>query len=102
MASKDESQELGSYKRKDGNEKISATVSEFKGRTYFSFRSWFRTVEGGEWQPGKNGINLPDTEEPDFIKLLVKFFGLAKLMKGMCSVFSAEEIHEALQKEMAE
>lgn len=83
----DTNDEKAHYLRKDGEEKLSGTLSKFKGREYFSFRTWYRTEggEGGsdEWKPGKNGLNLPMDEAEEFLGVVIETFGLEKMNEIM-------------------
>lgn len=64
---------IAKYER-TGGEEIQASINDFKGRPYFSLRTWYQKDGTGEMLPGRNGINLPVDEAPDFLKLVVALF----------------------------
>lgn len=58
-----------------GTDEVRAEFSEFKNRKYFGIRVWWADSKaGGEMKPGKNGINLPVDEKPEFLRLVVALF----------------------------
>lgn len=74
----DTNSELGSYLRKDGEEKLIGGVSKYKGRDYFSFRCWYKG-DNDTWAPGKNGVNLSMDEADNFLGVVIQTFGIAKV-----------------------
>ena len=58
---------VASYERPNG-ELVRAGFNTFKGRAYFSVRTFYRDTTG-EWAPGRNGLNLPVDEFSDFFTL---------------------------------
>ena len=51
-------------------EQIQARLSEFKGQTYLSVRVYYEDRSTEEMKPGRNGINLPLSEAPEFFRLV--------------------------------
>ncbi|MBN2345895.1 MAG: transcriptional coactivator p15/PC4 family protein [Candidatus Aminicenantes bacterium] len=48
------------------------SISTFKGKKYFSVRTWFQ-AESGEWAPTKKGINLSFDKFAEFQKMVQIF-----------------------------
>ena len=59
----------------NATQKLIFSISTFKGKKYFSVRTWFQ-AESGEWAPTKKGINLSFDKFEDFEKM-VKVFAQA-------------------------
>jgi hypothetical protein len=59
----------------NATQKLIFSISSFKGKKYFSVRTWFQ-AESGEWAPTKKGINLNFDKFEDFEKM-VKIFAQA-------------------------
>jgi hypothetical protein len=57
-----------------GGEAVQARIDPYKGRDYFSIRTWYQKDGTGDMLPGRNGINLPVDEASDFLKLVVALF----------------------------
>lgn len=57
---------------KGNGEVIRCGLSVFKGQEYFSVRVWFHDETSGELRPGKNGLNLPRGEFPEFERCVVE------------------------------
>lgn len=49
-------------------EKMIASTSEYKGKTYVSCRIHYTDTATQELRPGKNGINIELSEAPKFFK----------------------------------
>ena len=59
----------------NATQKLIFSISTFKGKKYFSVRTWFQ-AESGEWAPTKKGINL-SFEKFDEFENMVKLFAQA-------------------------
>ncbi len=59
----------------NATQKLIFSISTFKGKKYFSVRTWFQ-AESGEWAPTKKGINLNFEKFEEFEKM-VKVFAQA-------------------------
>ena len=59
----------------NATQKLIFSISTFKGKKYFSVRTWFQ-AESGEWAPTKKGINLNFDKFEEFEKM-VKVFAQA-------------------------
>jgi Transcriptional Coactivator p15 (PC4) len=59
----------------NATQKLIFSISSFKGKKYFSVRTWFQ-AESGEWAPTKKGINLNFDKFEEFEKM-VKVFAQA-------------------------
>ena len=59
----------------NATQKLIFSISTFKGKKYFSVRTWFQ-AESGEWAPTKKGINLSFEKFADF-ENMVKLFAQA-------------------------
>ncbi len=62
----DESLNLG-FMEMNATQKLIFSISTFKGKKYFSVRTWFQ-AESGEWAPTKKGINLSFDKFEEFAK----------------------------------
>ncbi|MCU0277180.1 MAG: transcriptional coactivator p15/PC4 family protein [Acidobacteria bacterium] len=56
----------------NATQKLIFSISTFKGKKYFSVRTWFQ-AESGEWAPTKKGINLAFDKFADFEKMVKAF-----------------------------
>jgi hypothetical protein len=70
----DEALNVG-FMEMNATQKLIFSISTFKGKKYFSVRTWFQ-AESGEWAPTKKGINLSFDKFEDFEKM-VKVFAQA-------------------------
>jgi hypothetical protein len=70
----DDALNLG-FMEMNATQKLIFSISTFKGKKYFSVRTWFQ-AESGEWAPTKKGINLAFDKFADFEKM-VKVFAQA-------------------------
>lgn len=70
----DEALNVG-FMEMNATQKLIFSISTFKGKKYFSVRTWFQ-AESGEWAPTKKGINLSFEKFEDFAKM-VKVFAQA-------------------------
>ncbi len=70
----DESLNVG-FMEMNATQKLIFSLSTFKGKKYFSVRTWFQ-AESGEWAPTKKGINLSFEKFEEFEKM-VKVFAQA-------------------------
>jgi hypothetical protein len=59
----------------NATQKLIFSLSTFKGKKYFSVRTWFQ-AESGEWAPTKKGINLSFDKFAEFEKM-VRIFAQA-------------------------
>lgn len=59
----------------NATQKLIFSISTFKGKKYFSVRTWFQ-AESGEWAPTKKGINLSFEKFADF-ENMIKLFAQA-------------------------
>jgi hypothetical protein len=58
-----------------GGEEAQARIEPYKGRDYFSIRCWYvDSKDGNQLKPGRNGLNLPVDEAPEFLRLVVALF----------------------------
>lgn len=58
-----------------GGEEAQARIEPYKGRDYFSIRCWYvDSKDGNQLKAGRNGINLPMDEAPEFLRLVVALF----------------------------
>lgn len=62
------------YYDRTGGEQVQARLDPYKGREYFSIRTWYMDQSTGELKPARNGINLPVDEKSDFLRLVVALF----------------------------
>ncbi len=70
----EESLNLG-FMEMNATQKLIFSISTFKGKKYFSVRTWFQ-AESGEWAPTKKGVNLSFEKFEDF-ENMVKLFAQA-------------------------
>jgi hypothetical protein len=70
----EESLNLG-FMEMNATQKLIFSISTFKGKKYFSVRTWFQ-AESGEWAPTKKGINLSFEKFEEF-ENMVKLFAQA-------------------------
>lgn len=56
----------------NATQKLIFSLSTFKGKKYFSVRTWFQ-AESGEWAPTKKGINLSFDKFAEFEKMVRVF-----------------------------
>jgi len=63
------------YMEMNATQKLIFSISTFKGKKYFSVRTWFQ-AESGEWAPTKKGINLSFEKFEEFANM-VKLFAQA-------------------------
>jgi len=70
----DESLNIGFMEMK-ATQKLIFSISTFKGKKYFSVRTWFQ-AESGDWAPTKKGVNLSFEKFEEFEKM-VKLFAQA-------------------------
>ena len=56
----------------NATQKLIFAISTFKGKKYFSVRTWFQ-AESGEWAPTKKGINLSFDKFAEFAKMVEEF-----------------------------
>jgi len=54
---------------KNSQEKVLASLQEFKGKPVFGIRVWYRDL-ADQWQAGRNGITLSLDHWPEFEKLV--------------------------------
>jgi len=59
----------------NATQKLIFSISTFKGKKYFSVRTWFQ-AESGDWAPTKKGINLSFEKFADF-ENMIKLFAQA-------------------------
>jgi len=59
----------------NATQKLIFSISTFKGKKYFSVRTWFQ-AESGDWAPTKKGINLSFDKFAEF-ENMVKLFAQA-------------------------
>ncbi len=59
----------------NATQKLIFSISTFKGKKYFSVRTWFQ-AESGEWAPTKKGINLSFEKFEEF-ENMIKLFAQA-------------------------
>jgi hypothetical protein len=64
----------------NATQKLIFSISNFKGKKYFSVRTWFQ-AESGEWAPTKKGINLNFDKFEDFEKMVKVFAQVIQLDK---------------------
>lgn len=67
----DEALNVG-FMEMNATQKLIFSISTFKGKKYFSVRTWFQ-AESGEWAPTKKGINLSFEKFEDFAKMVQVF-----------------------------
>ena len=60
---------------KNSRESLRVTVSEFHGRQYVHVRNWFEPREGGEKQPGKEGVAFTAEHIPAVVDALQRAAG---------------------------
>jgi len=70
----DESLNIG-FMEMNATQKLIFSISTFKGKKYFSVRTWFQ-AESGDWAPTKKGVNLSFEKFEEFEKM-VKLFAQA-------------------------
>jgi len=70
----EESLNIG-FMEMNATQKLIFSVSTFKGKKYFSVRTWFQ-AESGDWAPTKKGVNLSFEKFEEFEKM-VKLFAQA-------------------------
>ena len=75
----DESLNLG-FMEMNPTQKLIFSISTFKGKKYFSVRTWFQ-AESGEWAPTKKGINLSFDKFEEFEKMIQLFAQAIQLDK---------------------
>jgi hypothetical protein len=75
----EESLNLG-FMEMNATQKLIFSLSTFKGKKYFSVRTWFQ-AESGEWAPTKKGINLSFEKFEEFEKMIQLFSQAIKLDK---------------------
>lgn len=56
----------------NATQKLIFSISTFKGKKYFSVRTWFQ-AESGEWAPTKKGVNLSFDKFEEFAKMVEVF-----------------------------
>jgi hypothetical protein len=61
-------------------QKLIFSLSTFKGKKYFSIRTWFQ-AESGDWAPTKKGINLSFDKFADFENMVTLFAQAIQLDK---------------------
>ena len=59
----------------NATQKLIFSISTFKGKKYFSVRTWFQ-AESGDWAPTKKGINLSFEKFAEF-ENMIKLFAQA-------------------------
>ena len=64
----------------NATQKLIFSISTFKGKKYFSVRTWFQ-AESGEWAPTKKGINLSFEKFEEFEKMVQVFAKAIQLDK---------------------
>ena len=64
----------------NATQKLIFSISTFKGKKYFSVRTWFQ-AESGEWAPTKKGINLSFEKFADFENMIKLFAEAIELDK---------------------
>ncbi len=67
----DEALNVG-FMEMNATQKLIFSISTFKGKKYFSVRTWFQ-AESGEWAPTKKGINLSFDKFEEFAKMVQVF-----------------------------
>lgn len=67
----DEALNVG-FMEMNATQKLIFSISTFKGKKYFSVRTWFQ-AESGEWAPTKKGINLSFEKFEEFAKMVQVF-----------------------------
>ena len=75
----EESLNLG-FMEMNATQKLIFSISTFKGKKYFSVRTWFQ-AESGEWAPTKKGINLSFEKFEEFEKMIQLFAQAIQLDK---------------------
>jgi hypothetical protein len=75
----EESLNLG-FMEMNATQKLIFSISTFKGKKYFSVRTWFQ-AESGEWAPTKKGINLAFDKFEEFQKMIQLFAQAIQLDK---------------------
>jgi hypothetical protein len=70
----DESLNMG-FMEMNATQKLIFSISTFKGKKYFSVRTWFQ-AESGEWAPTKKGVNLSFEKFAEF-ENMIKLFAQA-------------------------
>lgn len=60
---------VGVVDRPNG-EQLQARLSDYKGQTYLSIRTYYEDRNSGERKPGRNGINIPISEAQGFFDLV--------------------------------
>ena len=68
------------YMELNSTQKLIFSISTFKGKKYFSVRTWFQ-AESGEWAPTKKGINLSFDKFEEFEKMIQLFAQAIQLDK---------------------
>jgi len=63
------------YMDMNATQKLIFSISTFKGKKYFSVRTWFQ-AESGEWAPTKKGVNLSFEKFEEF-ENMIKLFAQA-------------------------
>ena len=63
------------YMDMNATQKLIFSISTFKGKKYFSVRTWFQ-AESGEWAPTKKGVNLSFEKFAEF-ENMIKLFAQA-------------------------
>jgi hypothetical protein len=70
----EESLNMG-FMEMNATQKLIFSISTFKGKKYFSVRTWFQ-AESGEWAPTKKGVNLSFEKFAEF-ENMIKLFAQA-------------------------
>jgi hypothetical protein len=70
----EESLNLG-FMDMNATQRLIFSISTFKGKKYFSVRTWFQ-AESGDWAPTKKGVNLSFEKFAEF-ENMVKLFAQA-------------------------
>ena len=58
--------------RKSDSERLRIQISEYRGRTFIDFRTWY-SIESGEFKPGRAGVTI----RPDQVSEVVQGLLLA-------------------------
>lgn len=74
MKDNEDSLNIG-FMEMNATQKLIFSLSTFKGKKYFSVRTWFQ-AESGDWAPTKKGINLSFEKFEEF-ESMVKLFAQA-------------------------